>query len=451
LGKEKTMYPHYRRLLFGVTVLSIGGIFSWGGTNTSMGTNAGAGGSNNSFFGVDAGKVTTGARNTFFGYSAGSANTAGVENTFFGEQSGKTNNGGGSSNNTYFGYQAGRLVDTAFGMVCVGWRSGNNSNKQNANTFIGAQAGDNSNYANSSVGLGAYAAADGNNSDECVAVGGKSHCNGKDYNTLVGWNTRGAGDHNVIVGAGNPDYNTNSNLRSRNVMVGNNPLLNMNSSTPGDDNVMLGVRAGEKLKEGNRNTFVGNRAGNNITYGHDNVILGHEAQSQGDRSFVVSNYAFMTPLITGDFYHGMITFRQLVVTGGGDVVEAFQSEEKPEPGTVVSLDSRHEGKLRVAREAYDTKVAGIVSGAGGIRSGFKMRKENTHLDGPVDLALRGRVYCRADAAYGAIRPGDLLTSSRTPGHAMKVGDYRRGRGAFIGKAMSSLEKGKGLVLVLVRD
>jgi hypothetical protein len=32
---------------------------------------------------------------------------------------------------------------------------------------------------------------------------------------------------------------------------------------------------------------------------------------------------------------------------------------------------------------------------------------------------------------------------------MKVTDHDRARGAIIGKAMSSLEKGKGMVLVLV--
>ena len=48
-----------------------------------------------------------------------------------------------------------------------------------------------------------------------------------------------------------------------------------------------------------------------------------------------------------------------------------------------------------------------------------------------------------------IEPGDLLTASDTPGHAMKVTDYTKAHGAILGKAMSSLESGKGLVLVLV--
>jgi hypothetical protein len=48
-----------------------------------------------------------------------------------------------------------------------------------------------------------------------------------------------------------------------------------------------------------------------------------------------------------------------------------------------------------------------------------------------------------------IKPGDLLTTSDTPGHAMRVADHARAQGAVIGKAMSVLKEGKGMVLVLV--
>jgi hypothetical protein len=34
------------------------------------------------------------------------------------------------------------------------------------------------------------------------------------------------------------------------------------------------------------------------------------------------------------------------------------------------------------------------------------------------------------------------------GHAMKVTDYIKAQGAILGKAMTSLEEGRGLVLVL---
>ena len=69
--------------------------------------------------------------------------------------------------------------------------------------------------------------------------------------------------------------------------------------------------------------------------------------------------------------------------------------------------------------------------------------------GSVAVALTGRVWCWCDASYGPITPGDRLTTSDTPGHAMKVTDNQRAPGAVIGKAMTRLTEGKGLVLVLV--
>ena len=67
-----------------------------------------------------------------------------------------------------------------------------------------------------------------------------------------------------------------------------------------------------------------------------------------------------------------------------------------------------------------------------------------------DVALAGRVYCNVDATETSVEPGDLLTTSATPGYAMKVTDYMRAQGAILGKAMERLEKGeRGQILVLV--
>ena len=66
------------------------------------------------------------------------------------------------------------------------------------------------------------------------------------------------------------------------------------------------------------------------------------------------------------------------------------------------------------------------------------------------IALTGRVWCWCDASNRAIEPGDRLTTSATPGYAMKVTDNQRAIGAVIGKAMTPLADGRGLVLVLVQ-
>jgi len=106
------------------------------------------------------------------------------------------------------------------------------------------------------------------------------------------------------------------------------------------------------------------------------------------------------------------------------------------------------GQLKLSTRAYDARVAGIVSGANGINPGIALHQEDA-LEGGENVALSGRVYVLADASGGVIEPGDLLTTSDTPGHAMKVTDHARAQGAILGKAMSSLNEGKGMVLVLV--
>lgn len=147
-----------------------------------------------------------------------------------------------------------------------------------------------------------------------------------------------------------------------------------------------------------------------------------------------------------------ITTDEVLIRGGADLSEQFDvasSNETPAPGNVVCIDKDNPGKLVVCGRAYDKTVAGIVSGAGGIRPGMLMGQERSAASGTYPVALTGRVYCKADAATGRIEPGDLLTSSDRPGYAMKVTDHAAAIGSVLGKAMSSLEDGEGLVLVLV--
>jgi hypothetical protein len=149
---------------------------------------------------------------------------------------------------------------------------------------------------------------------------------------------------------------------------------------------------------------------------------------------------------------GKITTQVLQITGGSDLSEQFDiaaPKDELAPGRIVCIDSEHSGRLVESTRAYDRTVAGVMSGAGGVKPGMLMGQQGTTADGKHPVALSGRVYCEADASNGPIHPGDLLTTSNTPGHAMKVTDYDKAHGAIIGKAMSSLGTGQGLVLVLV--
>jgi hypothetical protein len=150
---------------------------------------------------------------------------------------------------------------------------------------------------------------------------------------------------------------------------------------------------------------------------------------------------------------GRTKTQTLEITGGSDFAERFDvSEERAgdlQPGMIVSIDPLQPGRLRASTEAYDHRVAGIISGAGGVNTGMLMGQGGGITDGKQAVALTGRVYCYGDAAFGPIEPGDLLTTSNIRGHAMKAADEARSRGAIIGKAMTGLKAGRGLILILL--
>ena len=136
------------------------------------------------------------------------------------------------------------------------------------------------------------------------------------------------------------------------------------------------------------------------------------------------------------------------LTGGADCAEDFDinHNSKAEPGSVMVMNST--GKLEEGHEAYDKRVAGVISGAGNFKPAITLDKQETESN-RQPIALLGKVYCKVDAQYAAIEVGDLLTTSSTPGHAMKALDPFKAFGAVIGKALGALTEGRGLIPILV--
>jgi hypothetical protein len=133
---------------------------------------------------------------------------------------------------------------------------------------------------------------------------------------------------------------------------------------------------------------------------------------------------------------------------GADCAEDFDvaETEKIGPGTVLVIDE--ESMLRPCKQPYDKKVAGVVSGGNGSNPGIILNK-NGAKNKKLPIALSGKVYCKVDAKHSTIKVGDLLTTSSTPGHAMKADDPLKAFGAVIGKALESLHEGTGMIPVLV--
>ncbi len=131
-----------------------------------------------------------------------------------------------------------------------------------------------------------------------------------------------------------------------------------------------------------------------------------------------------------------------------DCAEDFDiaAAESIEPGAVMVLGE--EGVLRQSEESYDKRVAGVISGAGDLKPGIVLDKKHARLN-RKPLALMGKVCCKVDASYAPIHVGGLLTTSPTPGYAMKADDPLRAFGCVMGKALRSLPSGQGLIPVLV--
>jgi hypothetical protein len=146
---------------------------------------------------------------------------------------------------------------------------------------------------------------------------------------------------------------------------------------------------------------------------------------------------------------GRIVTSAVQVYGGGDLAEQFQVKGGAvEPGTLMVIDDQNPGMLKPSDRAYDSRIAGVVSGAGGVNPGMTLQQDGV-LQGDTTISIAGRVYVKAEAFSGPIKPGDLLTTSAIPGTAMKASDRSQAQGAVIGKAMTGLSEGTGLVLVLI--
>ena len=131
-----------------------------------------------------------------------------------------------------------------------------------------------------------------------------------------------------------------------------------------------------------------------------------------------------------------------------DVAEWVDSSQELAPGTVVVLDASKSNQVIAATQSYDSRVAGVIS----LRPGITLGEAS---EGRVLVATTGRVKVKVDATNGPIQIGDLLVTSDREGFAMKsapvdLGGIKMHRpGTLIGKALESLDKGTGEILVLL--
>lgn len=141
---------------------------------------------------------------------------------------------------------------------------------------------------------------------------------------------------------------------------------------------------------------------------------------------------------------GSLTTKTLIIKGGSDIAEKFQSDQLLEPGDIVSIDNYDENKIVKTMKPLDKSIIGVVSGADNINQGIIISQENK-LDGKYPIAILGRVKVKV---LEDVQPGDFITSSKIPGIGMKAKNKKMSNLAIVGKVLSYRDK-NGMVLILL--
>jgi hypothetical protein len=120
-----------------------------------------------------------------------------------------------------------------------------------------------------------------------------------------------------------------------------------------------------------------------------------------------------------------------------DLAEYYEGDQEYEPGTVLVFGGDKE--VTTSTTINDTRAAGVVT----TNPAYVMNQEQTGIK--VCIALAGRVPCKV---IGRIKKGDMLTTSATPGYAIKA--HTPMLGSIIGKALEDKDNGDaGVIQVAV--
>ena len=120
-----------------------------------------------------------------------------------------------------------------------------------------------------------------------------------------------------------------------------------------------------------------------------------------------------------------------------DLAEFYEGDQDYEPGTVLVFGGDKE--VTTTTQINDTRSAGVVT----TNPAYVMNRDQTGI--AVCIALAGRVPVKV---VGRVKKGDMLTTSATPGYAVRASTPTLG--AIIGKALEDKDYGEaGVIQVAV--
>lgn len=169
-----------------------------------------------------------------------------------------------------------------------------------------------------------------------------------------------------------------------------------------------------------------------------NIIVGHVGQNDDQSVFRVDGTGRV--FANGGFQSNGADFAESLPVAG--------DRARYSPGDLLQIDPAGKRQLTLSRQPYSTLVAGVYSSKPGmLATAHAIDSPLTGME--IPLAVVGIVPCKVTAENGPIAVGDLLVTSSIPGHAMKGVDRTRLIGAVVGKALEPLDKGTGVIQVLV--
>ncbi len=128
-----------------------------------------------------------------------------------------------------------------------------------------------------------------------------------------------------------------------------------------------------------------------------------------------------------------------------ELIEVENNVSNYEPGDVLVISSDKNRAVTLSSKPYSTAIIGVYSTKPGFVGTIHPMKGKSENEIPV--AITGIVPCKVSTENGQIKRGDLLTTSSTPGYAMKATDPQVG--TILGKALESLETGRGKIEALI--
>ena len=253
-----------------------------------------------------------------------------------------------------------------------------------------------------------------------------------------------------------------------NIGVGSNPTISIGVGSSANISIGTGNNSLSTFGGGisstatfgggaNSTTNIGNGTSSAVSIGQNgSVTIGAGPGTTTLSGALVDASAgkfFATTIVAGNTGHsgdtgGGCTFQgqftlatgsTLIATYSADLAEYYEGDAEYEVGTVVVFGGDKE--ITTTTQINDTRVAGIVGEQG--KAAYIMYADCPGLKNLI--ALQGRVPCKV---VGRVKKGDMLTTSATPGYAVKA--LNPTLGAIIGKALEDKDYGEaGIIEVAV--